>query len=138
MQDKSNKTIEFRAGKADKKISQRTINELHWGWTVVSKYIQAQRIGKLLDGLFPNVKQNPTKFSTTQIMLAFVLAGEKESVCEFEYQVKKWKKSRTLRGIHILTVYKETNFFGEAILEPEYEYFCYCSNLNDKDGKALH
>lgn len=64
--------------------------------------------------------------------------GEKESVCEFEYQAKGWKKSRTLRGIRILTGYKETNFFGKTILEPEYEYFCYCSNLNDKDGKALH
>jgi hypothetical protein len=64
--------------------------------------------------------------------------NEKESVCEFEYQAKDWKKSRTLRGIRILTGYKHTNFFGEITIEPEYEYFCYCSNLNDKDGEALH
>jgi len=64
--------------------------------------------------------------------------NEKESVCEFEHLAKDWKKSRTLKGIRILTGYKETNFFGETIIKPEYEYFCYCSNLNDKDGKALH
>ncbi|HUX59599.1 MAG TPA: IS1380 family transposase, partial [Bacteroidales bacterium] len=64
--------------------------------------------------------------------------NEKESVCEFEYQAKDWKKARTLRGIRILTGYKQTNFFGKISFEPEYEYFCYCSNLNDKDGEALH
>ena len=136
MQDKSNNTIKFRAGKADKNFTEERLTS-YTGLTVVSKYIQAQGLGKLLDRLFPTVKQNATKFSSTQIMLTVVLAGEKESVCEFEYQAKKWKKSRTLRGIRILTGYKETNFFGETILEPEYEYFCYCSNLNDKDGKAL-
>ena len=64
--------------------------------------------------------------------------NEKESVCEFEYQAKNWKKARTLRGIRILTGYKQTNFFGEITIEPEYEYFCYCSNLNDKAGQSLH
>ena len=214
MRDKSNKTIEFRAGKADKNFTEERLTS-YTGLTVVSKYIQAQGIGKLLDRLFPTVKQNATKFSTTQIMLAVVLASmadvhrmsrienftcdplvqhllslkedidqdtligrgyfngelfdlleneghdylvkvklknlsrlmleqkwlsinEKESVCEFEYQAKDWKKSRTLRGIRILTGYKHTNFFGEITIEPEYEYFCYCSNLNDKDGEALH
>lgn len=43
--------------------------------TVVSKYIQAQGLGKLLAKLFPTVKQNATKFSTTQIMLAVVLVS---------------------------------------------------------------
>jgi hypothetical protein len=331
MQDKSNKTIEFRAGKADKNFTEERLTS-YTGLTVVLKYIQAQGLGKLLDGLFPTVKQNATKFSTTQIMLAVVLASmsdvhrmsrienftcdplvqhllglkedidqdtltgrlkalgqrgafslqedlfrftgkmlkksnlshitidcdstvatvygnqegaakgynphklgansyhsqlcfctemkltlnswfrtgsaytsngicefmkqtlaslprrirriffradsgyfngdlfdlleneghdylvkvklknlyrlmleqewlsinEKESVCKFEYQAKNWKKARTLRGIRILTGYKQTNFFGEITIEPEYEYFCYCSNLNDKDGQSLH
>ena len=331
MQNKSNNTIEFRAGKADKNFTEERLTS-YTGLTVVSEYIQTQGIGKLLDRLFPTLKQNATKFSTTQIMLAVVLASmsdvhrmrrienftcdplvqhllglkedidqdtltgrlkalgqrgafslqenlfrvtgkmlkksnlsyitidcdstvatvygnqegaakgynphklgansyhsqlcfctemklilnswfrtgssytsngicefmkqtlaslprrirkiffradsgyfngelfdlleneghdylvkvklknlsrlmleqkwssinEKESVCEFAYQAKDWKKSRTLRGIRILTGYKQTNFFGEITLEPEYEYFCYCSNLNDKDGEALH
>jgi len=68
----------------------------------------------------------------------WVFSDKKKSVCSFEYQAKSWKEKRTLRGIRILTGYKETNFFGERIMAPEYEYFCYCSNLKDKDGKALH
>src|SRR5450759_4529779 len=100
MRDKSSKTMEFKAGKADKNFTEERLTS-YTRLTVVSKYIQAQGIGKLLDRLFPTVKQNATKFSTSQIMLAVVLVGEKESVCE-------------------------------------YEYFCYCSNLNDKDGKSLH
>ena len=43
--------------------------------TVVSKYIQAQGLRKLLDRLFSTLKQNATKFSTTQIMLAVVLTS---------------------------------------------------------------
>jgi hypothetical protein len=65
-------------------------------------------------------------------------SDKKRSVCSFGYQAKGWNNKRTLRGIRILTGYKETNFFGEVTLAPEYEYFCYCSNLKDKDGKALH
>ena len=64
--------------------------------------------------------------------------NERESVCKFEYQAKGWKKSRILKGIRVLTGYIETNFLGEIIREPEYDYFCYCSNLENKDGKALH
>jgi len=39
-------------------------------------------------------------------------SDKNKSVCAFEYQAKGWKEI--------------------------YEYFCYCSNLKDKDGKALH
>jgi hypothetical protein len=74
MQDKSNKTIEFREGKADKNFTEKRLTS-YTGLTVVSKYIKVQGLGKLLDGLFPTVKQNATKFSTTQIMLAVVLAS---------------------------------------------------------------
>jgi len=74
MQNKSNNTIEFRAGKADKNFTEERLTG-YTGLTVVSKYIQAQGIGSLLDGLFPTAKQNATKFSTTQIMLAVVLAS---------------------------------------------------------------
>ena len=74
MRDKSNKTIEFRAGKADKNFTEERLTS-YTGLTVVSKYIQAQGIGKLLNRLFPTVKQNATKFSTLQIMLAVVLAS---------------------------------------------------------------
>ena len=55
MQDKSNKTIEFRAGKADKYFTEERLTS-YTGLTVVSKYIQAQGIGKQLDRVFPTVK----------------------------------------------------------------------------------
>jgi len=74
MRDKDNKNMEFRAGKADKNFTEERLTS-YTGLTVVSKYVQAQGIGKLLDRLFPTVKQNATKFSTTQIMLAVVLAS---------------------------------------------------------------
>ena len=68
----------------------------------------------------------------------WLFSDKKKSVCSFDYQASGWKTKRTLRGIRILTGYKETNFFGEKTMVGEYEYFCYCSNLKEKDGKELH
>jgi len=45
-----------------------------------------------------------------------VLWNPSIAICEFDYQCKDWSKKRRLRAIKI-------------ILVPEYEYFCYCSNL---------
>lgn len=331
MQNKSNKTMEFTAGKADKNFTEERLTN-YAGLTSVSQYIQSQGIGSLLDRLFPTTKQHATKFSTTQIMLAVVMASlsdvhrmnrienftcdplmlhllnlkkaidqdtmagrlkalgqkgaitlheglfkvtgkmqkksclshitidcdstvstvygnqegvakgynphklgadsyhsqlcfctemklilnswfrtgsaytsngicefmketlaslpcrirkiffradsgyfngalfdlledkrhhylvkvklknlnglmlaqtwspinERESVCAFEYQAKGWKTSRILKGIRVLTGYQETNFLGTILREPKYDYFCYCSNLENKDGKTLH
>ena len=74
MQHKDNKNIGFKAGNADKNFTEERLTS-YTGLAVVSKYIQAQGIGKLFDILFPTVKQNATKFSTTQIMLSLVLAS---------------------------------------------------------------
>jgi len=71
MQDKSNKTIEFKSGKAVKNFTEERLTS-YTGLTLVSKYIQAQGPGKLSDRLFPTVKKNATKFSMTIIMLAVV------------------------------------------------------------------
>ena len=68
------KTMEFKTGKADKNFTEERLTS-YTGLTVVSRYIQAQGIGSLLDGLFPTTKQNVTKFSTTQIMIAVVLVS---------------------------------------------------------------
>ena len=74
MQNKSNKTMEFTAGKADKNFTEERLTN-YAGLTSVSQYIQSQGIGSLLDRLFPTTKQHATKFSTTQIMLAVVMAS---------------------------------------------------------------
>lgn len=69
----------------------------------------------------------------------WLFSDKNMSVCSFDYKAQGWKKKRTLRGVRIVTGYKQINFFGKTTLEPEYEYFCYCSNLEyNKDGKALH
>jgi hypothetical protein len=50
MQNKSNKTMEFKAGKAEKNFTEERLTN-YTGLTIVSKYIQAQGIGCLLDRL---------------------------------------------------------------------------------------
>lgn len=57
------------------------------------------------------------------------------SVCEFEYQAKSWKKSRKLRAIRTIKKWIRTEFFGKIVFVPEYEYACYCSNL---EGNAFY
>lgn len=74
MLNKDIKKIEFKAGIADNNFTEEQLTS-YTGLTVVSKYIQEQGVGKLFDILFPTVKQNATKFSTTQVMLSVVLAS---------------------------------------------------------------
>jgi hypothetical protein len=64
--------------------------------------------------------------------------NRKESVCEFEYRAKEWKVSRKLRAIRILTSAKTFVIKGEIYEIPEYEYFCYCSNLKGLQADRLH
>jgi hypothetical protein len=52
--------------------------------------------------------------------------------CQFSYQAKKWKKSRTLKAVRVVTQWIEVEFMGETQLAPQYEYACYCSNLADE------
>ena len=68
MQNKSNKTMEFKAGKADKNFTEERLTG-YTGLTVVSKYIQAQGIGSLLDGIFPTTKQNAVKSKNPDSLL---------------------------------------------------------------------
>lgn len=74
MQHKDNKNLVFKAGKADKNFTDERLTS-YTGLTSVSEYVNSQGIDKLFDILFPTVKQNATKFSTTQIMLSIVYAS---------------------------------------------------------------
>ena len=67
-----------------------------------------------------------------------ISSNDTESICEFDYQAKGWNKSRKLKGIRVLKGYETVNFFGEITQEPTYEYFCFCSNLINQDGKTLY
>jgi hypothetical protein len=59
------------------------------------------------------------------------------SICEFEHKSNSWKKSRKLRAIRTVKKWIETEYFGQKQIVPEYEYACYCSNL-DVDAALLH
>lgn len=61
-----------------------------------------------------------------------------EAVCEFDYKAGDWKVSRKLKAIRILTGFFYYEFLGEVYKVPEYEYFCYCSNLKGLDVKEIH
>lgn len=59
------------------------------------------------------------------------------SICEIEYKGSKWKTKRTLKAVRIFKGYKEVYFFDEKQYEAQYDYFCYCSNL-DLNSYELH
>jgi hypothetical protein len=59
------------------------------------------------------------------------------AICQFDYKSNGWKKSRKLRAIRTIKKWIETDYFGQRQLVPEYEYACYCSNL-DVDAALLH
>jgi len=64
--------------------------------------------------------------------------SKSEALCEFDYKADKWNKSRKLYAIRILKRYEKKMFFGEIHSIPVYDYFCYCTNLRNKDAKFLH
>jgi hypothetical protein len=68
----------------------------------------------------------------------WIALNRKESVCAFDYKAKDWSVSRRLKCIRILTGYQLYEVWGEVYRIPQYEYFCYCSNLKGLDITQLH
>ena len=68
----------------------------------------------------------------------WVRINGQQSFCEFDYRAKEWKETRKLKAIRILTGLTSYELFGETYHAPQYEYFCYCSNLNGLSVKELH
>ena len=64
--------------------------------------------------------------------------NDHRAVCEFTYRANGWATPRTLRAIRVLKEYVQVDFFGEKTYMPQYEYFCYCSNIKNKDAEFLH
>ena len=60
------------------------------------------------------------------------------AVCEFEYQAHGWSKKRKMYGVRIVKKQVERAYFGVIELIPEYEYFCYCSNLKGLRSIDIH
>ena len=64
--------------------------------------------------------------------------NDQVSICGFPYKAKYWKVSRTLRAIRILSGFDTYEHLGEVFRVPQYEYFCYCSNLKGLNAEGLH
>ena len=60
------------------------------------------------------------------------------AVCEFEYKAHGWSKKRKMYGVRIVKKYVEREYFGTIELVPDYEYFCYCSNLKGLSSIDIH
>ena len=60
------------------------------------------------------------------------------SISQFEYQAQAWKVSRKLRAIRMMTGFSTYEVFGTIYKVPQYEYFCYCSNLKGLTAEKLH
>jgi hypothetical protein len=58
--------------------------------------------------------------------------------CEFEYQCSGWKKARKMYAVRIVKKYVEKEWFGTIELVPDYEYFCYCTNLKGLTAIKIH
>ncbi len=82
------------------------------------------------------------KLKNLKVLLAAqdwqILKGNPNAaICEFEYKSSGWKKSRKLKAIRTIKKWIETEYFGRRLYVPEYEFACYCSNL-DIDAALLH
>lgn len=66
------------------------------------------------------------------------VVDSKTSQTNFDYRCKGWKKSRTLKAVRIFEKYNYVEMFGEITEVPEYNYFCYCSNIETMNGVELH
>lgn len=91
-----------------------------YGWTYLIK-VKLKNLKTLLDTRdWQILKSNPNV-----------------AICEFEYKSNGWKKSRKLKAIRTTKKLIEVEYFGQRQYVPEYEFACYCSNL-DIDAALLH
>jgi hypothetical protein len=60
------------------------------------------------------------------------------SICEFSYKAQGWSKPRKMYGVRIVKKFVEKEFLGTIELIPDYDYFCYCSNLKSLNSIKIH
>jgi len=58
-------------------------------------------------------------------------------VCEFDCRCNGWSTTRRFKAIRIQTGVTEKPWMTQIGYNPEYEYFCYCTNL-DNDPSEIH
>ena len=64
--------------------------------------------------------------------------GPRTATCQFTHQCSGWRNPRMFYAVRIIKQMVEVDYFGEKQFVPEYEYFCYCSNLKGLDALQLH
>jgi len=74
MRVKSTKNLQFRSVKTKKSFTAEGLTQ-YGGLSVLFDYIVKLKLPGIFDKLFPTVKHNATKFSSTQIILSFLLAS---------------------------------------------------------------
>ena len=100
--------------------------------------------GDLFDLLEENKHEYLVKAKLTPVIKRELNAQEwsdvnsHTAVCEFEYKAHGWSKPRKMYGVRIVKKYVEKDFLGEKELVPDYEYFCYSSNLKGLNSIAIH
>jgi len=57
--------------------------------------------------------------------------------CEFEYSCTGWSGTRKIKAVRVQTGVIERPMLGEIDYIPDYEYFCYCTNLSN-DPFEIH
>ena len=60
------------------------------------------------------------------------------ATCRFIHQCSGWRNPRMFYAVRVVKQMVEVDYFGEKQFVPEYEYFCYCSNLKGLDALQLH
>jgi hypothetical protein len=73
MRDKNTQKIQFQAIKTQKSFSADSLTQ-YGGLSSIFDYVVKLNIPIIFDELFPTVKHNATKFSTTQILLSYLCA----------------------------------------------------------------
>jgi hypothetical protein len=51
------------------------------------------------------------------------------AICEFDYKGLGWSKTRKLKAVRSVKQWRTVEYFGEIVKVAEYEYACFCSDL---------
>lgn len=124
MHAKNTKTIRFASIKTTNSFSAERLTQ-YGGLGVLFKFMEKLSIPHLLDEVFPTVKHNATKFSTTQVFLSFLCAA----LCGVKHisSVETFTKDVLVKTILGLKKHIDQDTIGKRI-----------SSLGQKGAIALH
>jgi len=124
MQHKNRKVIRFKSIKTDNSFSAERLTQ-YGGLNILFKFIDKCNIPQLIDELFPTVKHNATKFSTTQVLLSYLCSA----LCGVKHisSIETFTKDALVSTILGLKKYIDEDTIGKRI-----------SSLGQRGAVALH